>query len=93
MYATFRYYADGSTLVEALREREDDVRRVIGEVQGVRGYYLVHTGDSAVTVTVTDDEAGAEESSRVAAAWIAENLPGLAISPPQISSGKVVIAL
>lgn len=93
MHATFRYYTEGTDLVDGLIANESAVRDLIGGIAGVRAYYLVRTGDSAVSVTVTDDEAAGAESSRVAAGWIAENLPQLTGSPPQISSGEVVVSL
>jgi hypothetical protein len=34
---------------------------------------------------------GAEESSRAAAAWPAENLPDMNIEAPQVSAGEVVV--
>ena len=32
-----------------------------------------------------------EESARVAAAFLRENLPDLAVTPPQVMSGEVVV--
>jgi hypothetical protein len=93
MHATFRYYTDASDLAEGLAGNESAVRDVIGSIAGVRAYYFVRTGDSAVSVTITDDAAAGEASSKAAAGWIAENLPQLAGSPPQISSGEVVLNL
>jgi hypothetical protein len=46
----------------------------------------------AVSFTVCDDEAGAEASTRAAAAWIAENLPDLSITAPEVSSGEVALS-
>jgi hypothetical protein len=34
---------------------------------------------------------GAEESARVAAAFLRENLADLAVTPPQVISGEVVV--
>ncbi len=93
MYATLRYYS-GSTLADALAARESDVRQVIAGIDGFRAYYLVRTEDgNAVTVSVFDDQAGAEESTRAAAAWVAENLTDLNISPPRVTGGDVVFSL
>jgi uncharacterized protein YgfB (UPF0149 family) len=46
-----------------------------------------------VTVTVCDDEATAAESTRAAATWVAENLAGAGIAPPNVASGEVVLSL
>lgn len=94
MYATVRSYAGSGNLVEALVENESSVRELISGIDGFRAYYLIRTDDGgAVSVSVYDDQAGREESNRVAAAWIRENLPDLAVGPPQVSAGEVVIAI
>jgi hypothetical protein len=92
MYTTIRSYS-GSELADALATREDDIRQVIGTIAGFRAYYLVRTTDgNAVTISVFDDQAGAEESTRAAAAWVGENLADLAISPPQVTTGEVTFS-
>ena len=91
MYATVRTYA-GSEIAAELRRNEETVKRLIGDVPGFRAYYLVESPHSTTSVTVCDDQAGAEESNRVAAGWISENLPELASSPPTISAGEVTIS-
>lgn len=92
MYATVRTYTASPGLADALVERVDDVKNLIGGIDGFKGYYLVRTADGAVTVSIYDDAAGADESTRVAAAWIRENLPDLEVSPPQVSAGEVAIS-
>ena len=47
----------------------------------------------AVSVTVCDDQAGAEESNAVAAGWIRENLAGASIPAPAISAGEVAFSV
>ncbi|HEV7134975.1 MAG TPA: hypothetical protein VGN27_14705 [Gaiellaceae bacterium] len=91
MYATVRVYTAGHELVDALARNESAVRTLLGEIDGFRAYYLVRTPDGAISVSVYDTELGAESSTRAAAAWIAENLPELTGSTPQVSSGEVVI--
>ena len=63
MYATVRSYSDPS-LAAALAARGDEIRAVIGEVPGFRAYYLVEASSGTFSVTVCDDQAGAEESNR-----------------------------
>ena len=48
-------------------------------------------GDATTSISVFEDQAGAEESNRAAAAWLAENLPDLGVKPPQVTAGEVVI--
>jgi len=93
VYATVRTYSGASGLADELAARADEVRGVIGDIEGFRGYYLIKTGDGAVTVSVFDNEAGAEASTKAAAAYLRENMPDAAGSPPQISSGEVVFSI
>ena len=93
MYSSIRKYTTGSEFADALVENESEVRSLITGIDGFRAYYLVRTDDGAVSVSVYDDQAGAEESNRQAANWVRENLSHLAISPPQISAGEVALSL
>ena len=93
MYATVRVYPSKSQLAAELRANEESVKGVISAVPGFQAYYFVDTPDGGgASITVCDDQAGAEASNRAAAAWIAENLAGQSIAPPTISAGEVVIA-
>ena len=91
MYATIRIYGDRAGFAEALVENEDAVRGLLTGIDGFKAYYLLKTADGTASISVFDDEAGASESTRVAAGWVAENLPQFAGSPPQVTSGEVVI--
>jgi hypothetical protein len=93
MYVSIRRYVGNSTFADELAERSDEVKAVIGGVQGFNAYYLVRAGDGAASITVCNDQRGAEESNRVAADWIKENMPELAASPPEISAGEVVFSM
>ncbi len=66
-------------------------RHLISGIDGFKAYYLVRTGDGAVSVSVYEDEAGADASTAAAAAFIRENLPGLSVAAPQVSAGEVVL--
>jgi hypothetical protein len=93
MHATIRNYSGNRELADALVANEGEVKRLISGIDGFRAYYLVRTseGDTA-SVSVFDDSSGAEESTRVAADWIRENLSDLSVSPPQVVAGEVVIS-
>jgi heme-degrading monooxygenase HmoA len=92
MYASVRTYSGGSELADALVSHEADVKSLISGIDGFKAYYLVRTVDSTVSISVYDDEAGANESNSAAANWIRENLPDLGGSAPQVSAGEVVIS-
>jgi hypothetical protein len=91
MYASIRRYEGNQALVDALLPHEGEVLRILREIAGFRAYYLVRTADGAVSVTVCDDQAGAEESNRAAAEWVRANVPEAA-SSPTVSAGEVAIA-
>jgi heme-degrading monooxygenase HmoA len=90
MYVTIRAYQGNSGLADALVERESDVRRIIGEIDGFRAYYLLKLAEGTTTVSVFDSQAGAEESTRVAAAWLADNLPEMGATP-YVTAGEAVL--
>jgi hypothetical protein len=92
MYATIRRYVGNTTFADELAARSDEVKAVIEPVQGFRAYYMVRGTDGATSITVCDDQAGAEESNQRAAAWVKENMPELAAAPPEISAGEVVVS-
>jgi hypothetical protein len=91
VYATVRTYSASPELAGALVGKADEVKRLISEIAGFKAYYLVRTADGAVSVSVYEDESGAEESTKAAAAFIRENLPGVGGAAPQVYSGEVVI--
>ena len=89
MYATIRTY-NQPALADALASRRKDVEQLIRNVRGVVGYYLVKTSTGCISVTVCDSQAGTDESTKVAADWIKQNLPNFANAAPKIASGDVV---
>ena len=92
MYATVRIYSAGQEFADALANNENNVKRLITGIDGFKAYYLIRTADGAVSVSVYENQAGADESTRAAAAWIAENLPELAGASPQVATGEVFIS-
>ena len=92
MYATIRTYSGNPGLADALVEHQDEVKEVVGGIDGFNGYYVIKTDDGAATISVYNSQEGTAESTRAAAAWVGENLPQFAGSPPQVTSGEVVIS-
>jgi hypothetical protein len=94
MYLVVRRYTGASALVDAMTQRQQEVRDLIGAVPGLRAYYAARTSSGGVvTVTVCDSKEGADESVRVAADWIRTNMSGASISPPEITEGETYINL
>jgi hypothetical protein len=66
------------------------VKGLIRGVPGFIDYAAVRNGDGGVTVTVCEDKAGTDESSRRAAEWVKENVRATA-NPPAITEGTTVL--
>ena len=92
MYVVIRSYSGqgASELFDALREREDDVRNLISTVPGFVSYEAFRSDGGGQTVTVCQDKAGTDESSRRAGDWVKENID-VAVDPPRITEGSTVL--
>ena len=92
MYAVVRSYSGqgASELFDQLEQRNDEVKDLIGGVPGFVSYTALRSGKGGLTVTVCQDKAGADESSRRAAEWVKENVSATA-NPPVISEGGTVV--
>jgi hypothetical protein len=89
MHAVVRSYSGQgvSELFAQLEQRNDEVKDLIGGIPGFVSYTAVRTGEGGVTVTVCQDKAGTDESSRRAAEWVKENISTMA-NPPVITEGS-----
>ena len=92
MHAVVRSYSEpvASKLFDLLEQRKEDVKSLISGVPGFISYTAVRSGEGGVTVTVCQDKAGTDESSRRAAEWVKANLSTTG-SPPEISEGSAVL--
>ena len=93
MFASIRKYSGAPTLTDELVKRQEEIKSVLQPVPGFHAYYLLKTGDGAVSMTVCEERAGTEESNRVAATWLKDKLPTLANRAPEITAGEVRIHL
>jgi len=91
MHAVIRAYSGNAELADALVEHEDEVRQLISGITGFKAYYLLKLAEGTSTISVFESEAGAEESNRAAAAWLAENLPDLNVQAPYVTAGEVLL--
>jgi hypothetical protein len=95
MYAVVRTYsgAGASRLFDVLEERKREVEAVIREVPGLTSYTLLRSGDGGVSVTVCADQAGAEQSLKVARDWIQQNASETGASAPAVTQGTVILQI
>ena len=64
---------------------------LIDKIHGFVAYYWVDAGGGVmVSTSIFHDQAGEEESNRIAKEWVTENLAKVFPHPPQITAGKVV---
>ena len=91
MFASIRKYNGAPTLADELVKRQDEIKAVLQPISGFHTYYLLKTSDGVVSMTVCEDKFGAEESNRVAAAWLKDKLPTFATRTPEISTGEIRI--
>ncbi len=94
MHAVIRHYRGNSQLFDELERRTDEVETVIRGVSGFVSYYLVRTEDGGgFSVSVFEDKTGTDESIRVAADWVRQNVPQAAGSPPEVMEGRVILQM
>ena len=93
MYVVIRSYSGqgSSELFDALAEMEEDVKAIISTVPGFAHYAAFRNEGGGQTVTVCEDKAGTDESSRRAAEWVKENID-VTVDPPTITEGSTVLA-
>jgi len=86
-----QYQVDPGSVDEITRGVNEDFLPLIKDVSGFQAYYALDAGGGRIaTVSVFEDRAGAEESSRVAADWIRQNMASLFPNPPEVLEGEVV---
>ena len=91
MYTVIREYDAAGELGDLIASRADEVHDLISNVPGFVAYYAARDGDKLTSITICNDRAGTEESNRVAAAWVKENLPNAKMSAPTVRQGEVFI--
>jgi hypothetical protein len=92
MHAVVRTYSGqgASELFDELGRREEDIKALIGGVDGFISYVAVRRGEGGVTVTVCEDKAGTDESSQRAATWVKDNISST-VDAPEITEGDTVL--
>ena len=93
MYTAIRrYQMDPGVVNELIRRVEAKFVPMVSQVPGFVGYYVIDAGGGTVaSVSVFEDRAGAEESTRRAADWVRDRLASLLPNPPQVTAGEVVV--
>jgi hypothetical protein len=91
MYAAVRRYEGITDDAEAGRLVGESFIPQLEHVSGFIAYYWIDAGDGVMaSLSVFDDQAGADESVSLAHQWVAENAAALIPNPPQVTEGFVV---
>ena len=93
MHAAMRQYqVDPGSVDEITRGVNEGLLPIIKDVYGFQAYYAIDAGGGRMaTVSVFEDRAGAEESTRMAADYIRQNMASLFPNPPEVLQGEVVV--
>ncbi len=91
MYIAIRkYYIIPGMIGEWMQRVQEGFVPIISQVPGYVAYYALEVrNDEAVTVSIFDTQAGAEESVRRATEWVTKNLVSLNQGLPEITVGQV----
>ncbi|HXS83500.1 MAG TPA: hypothetical protein VN896_12360 [Methylomirabilota bacterium] len=89
MFASIRKYSGAPLLSDELVKHQEEIKTVLRPIRGLHAFYLVKTADGVVSMTLCNDKAAADESNRVEAAWLKNNLPTFSNRAPEIVTGEV----
>jgi hypothetical protein len=91
MWAAVRRYEGVTDPAEAGRRVAESFVPLLEHVPGFISYYWLDAGDGVMaSLSVYDDQAGADESVRIAHDWVRENAAALLPNAPQVIEGHVV---
>ena len=93
MYATVRQYEGITDPAELTKQVQETFLPLQKDIPGFVSYYFVDVGEAGgrmVSVSVFENEEGAQESNRRAAEWVA-NHPGLVPPAASAEAGIVVV--
>jgi hypothetical protein len=89
MHVVIRTYSGqgASELFDLAGQRTEDLKTLIRDVPGFVSFAAFRTEGGGVAVTVCQDKAGSDESSRRASEWVNENFSA-PVDPPAITEGS-----
>ena len=89
MYAVIRRYTQADALGTAMLDHQQEIQDLLSSVPGFVTYYAINEDGVLASVTVCEDKAGTDESTRRAAEWVRTNLAGTTIAQPEVTAGNV----
>jgi hypothetical protein len=93
VYASIRHYhAVPGAMDEIMRQIDESFVPIVSGAPGFVAYYVLSAmNDILATISVFEDQAGAEESNHLAAAWVEDTIASLVASAPGITAGEVAV--
>jgi len=83
---------DAEAVDELMRRVEEGFVPIISNAPGFIAYYALDAGEGVVaSISIFTDQAGAEESNRMAVDYVKENLAALLQFLPEITAGEVKV--
>jgi quinol monooxygenase YgiN len=94
MHAVVRKYTAPPDVVEEARPKLAQLEQMMRQTPGFVAYYFLETDDGLTTITITEDEAGTQESMSRAANWVQQNLPQTrdSIGALEVTTGQVLLS-
>jgi quinol monooxygenase YgiN len=89
MHAVIRKYTAAPDVAAEARPQLDHLMQTMRQTPGFVAYYFLETEDGIATITITEDEAGTQESMGRAATWVRQNLPDSNLGAPEVTTGQV----
>lgn len=88
-----RYQVTDQTKVdEILRRADKELAPLIKQALGFSVYTVVDAGNGViVSLSIFESEAGAEESTRLGAGWVKDNLAQYVEGPPVVTTGQITL--
>ena len=91
MYAAVRRYEGITNDAEAGRLVGESFVPLLEHVPGFIAYYWIDAGNGVMaSLSLFENQDGADKSVELAHAWIVENAPTLFPNPPRVTEGLVV---
>jgi len=88
--AVRRYKIKAGSVDEIVRRANEGFVPLISQASGFIAWYAADAGNDIIfTVSMFQDQAGADESTRFAADWVKQNLAALVQGSPEITAGEV----
>jgi hypothetical protein len=95
MFATIRRYdaIDQERVGELVKKADETLVPSLTELPGFSGYYLIESGNGILSsIGFYDTAEHADQSTRVASAWVSEHgLENALPNAPKITTGEVVV--